>query len=112
MRPVLFVAIALNLTPLALLGPVTAMARQATPSASADAKPAFSTAATPLGVLLDNADTKAVLDKHIPQLINNDQISQARGLTLKGLQAYAGEVLTDTVLAEIDADLAKVPVKK
>jgi para-nitrobenzyl esterase len=69
---------------------------------------AFSTAATPLGQLLDNAGARAVLERHIPAFVSNPQITMARGMTLKGLQAYAPN-LTDEVLAAIDADLANLP---
>jgi hypothetical protein len=47
-----------------------------------------------------------VLEKHMPQ------IAQASGQvgtqTLKGLQAMAGDRLPDSLLAAIDADLAKI----
>ena len=39
------------------------------------------------------------------------QIDMARGLTLKALQGYAGDMLTDEALGKIDADLAKLPAK-
>jgi para-nitrobenzyl esterase len=64
---------------------------------------------TDLGTLLDNAGAKAVLAKHIPDLIANEQISMARGMTLKQLQGYAGDVLTEEKLAAIQADLNKLP---
>ena len=64
---------------------------------------------TDLGTLLDNAGAKAVLTKHIPDLIANEQISMARGMTLKQLQGFAGDVLTDEKLAAIEADLNKLP---
>jgi hypothetical protein len=93
----------------------TNVCAQTTPAAAATssaATPYYSTEETPLGDLLDNPDTKAVLEKHIPQVINNDQIDQARGMTLKAIQPYAGETLTDKILAEIDADLKDVPAPK
>ncbi|MGR4863103.1 hypothetical protein [Caulobacter sp. LARHSG274] len=64
-----------------------------------------------MGDLLDNPATKAVLDKYIHDMISNEQISMARGMTLKALQPYSGEALSDAVLAKIDADLAKIPAK-
>jgi para-nitrobenzyl esterase len=70
----------------------------------------YNTAATPLGDMLDDPAAKAVLEAHIPDMINNDQISMARSLTLKALQGYAPN-LTDDTLAAIDADLAKLPAK-
>ncbi len=96
------------------LSPMLANAQAASGSVSSSsaATPYYSTDETPLGDLLDNPATKAVLEKHIPQVINNDQIDQARGMTLKAIQQYAAEVLTDKVLAEIDADLKNIPAPK
>ena len=82
-------------------------------AADAPAAPAaqMSTATTDLGTLLDNAAAKAVLQKYIPQVISNPQIEMARSMTLKQLQGFAGDALTDATLASIDADLAKIPAK-
>ncbi|EHJ62866.1 hypothetical protein NSU_0160 [Novosphingobium pentaromativorans US6-1] len=71
----------------------------------------YSTSETEIGVLLDNPEAKAVLDKHMPGFTANPQVSMARGLTLAGIQQYSPDTVTDEVLAEIDADLAKIPVK-
>jgi hypothetical protein len=69
-----------------------------------DAK--FSTATSTINELVANPEAKAVLEKHMPQ------IAQASGQvgtqTLKGLQAMAGDRLPDSLLAAIDADLAKI----
>lgn len=81
----------------------------AAPAYAAETK--YSTAETQIGTLLDNAETKAVLDKHIPSFASNPQIAMARAMTLKAIQGFAGDALNDAVLAKIDADLAKVPVK-
>ena len=77
-----------------------------TAAATPKAHPAYTTADTDLGTLLDDPAAKAVLVKHVPTLVNNDQIDQARGMTLQALQPYAGEVLTDDAMKKIDADLA------
>jgi hypothetical protein len=79
-------------------------------AAAAPAAPALSSE-TPLGDLLDNPAAKAVLQKHIPDMIANPQIEMARSMSLKQMQGYAGDALPDAKLAEIDADLAKVPAK-
>jgi hypothetical protein len=63
-----------------------------------------------VGDLLDNPAAKAILIKHVPALKDNDQIDQARPMTLRSLQAYAADTFTDKVLADIDADLATIPV--
>lgn len=87
---------------------VPAFAEGAAASAPA---PAWSTSTSSIGDLLDNPATKAVLEKRVPELVGNAQIEMARGLTLKAIQAYAGDALSDEKLAAIDADLAKIPAK-
>jgi para-nitrobenzyl esterase len=67
----------------------------------------MTTAATPLGDLLDNPGSKAVLAKYAPVLTQGGQVDQARPMTLKALQQYMPD-LTDEVLGKIDAELAKV----
>lgn len=63
-----------------------------------------------VGDLLDNPAAKAILIKHVPELKDNDQIDQARPMPLRSLQAYAPDTFTDQVYADIDADLATIPV--
>jgi len=94
----------------AALIPVTASSALADP-APAVAPAKLSTADTDLGTLLDNPGAKAVLQKYIPQMIASPQIDMARSMTLKQLQGYAGDALTDDTLAKIDADLAKLPAQ-
>ena len=81
----------------------------AAPAYAAETK--YSTAETLIGTLLDNPEAKAVLDKHIASFASNPQIAMARAMTLKAIQSFAGDALNDAVLAKIDADLAKLPVK-
>ena len=91
----------------------------ATPAVAADAaataaaaKPAYNVNDTDLGTLLDNPATKPVLQKYIPDVIGNPQIDMARGMTLKQLQSYAADKLSDETLAKIDTDLSKIPAAK
>lgn len=88
----------------------SALAADAAPAAAP--APAYSTSATNLGTLLDNPATRAVLEKHMPQMISNPQIEMARGFTLKVLQGFAPDGLTDELLAKIDADLAQIPAAR
>jgi hypothetical protein len=74
--------------------------------------PAYSVETTDIGTLLDNPATKAVLDKNLPGFTANPQIDMARSMTLKGVQQYAADTLTDAALAKVQADLNKIPVKK
>ncbi|MET0269396.1 MAG: hypothetical protein ABW173_03105 [Sphingomonas sp.] len=82
-----------------------AAAQSAAPATPA----AYSAEATDIGTLIDNPQTKAILSKHLPDFVANPQIDMARSMTLKQVQSYAGDTMTDEVLLKIDADLAKVP---
>lgn len=93
-----------------------ALADTKTPAAATPAPAAaFSSSATQLGTLLANPAAKAVLLKHIPQFVNGlgDNAERASGMTLKevqdALKSFSPDALPDAKLAEIDADLAKVP---
>lgn len=81
-------------------------------AALAQSAPAYSSASTDIGTLIDNPDTKAVLVKHMPGFVDNPQIGMARSMTLKQIQSFAADQITDEKLAAIDADLAKIPAKK
>ena len=83
---------------------VPAFADSQAPTATAK----FSVESTDLGTLMDNPATKAVLDKHLPGLTSNAQIQMARGLTLKALQQFAGDMITDAKLGDIQYDLDKI----
>ncbi|MEC3948177.1 hypothetical protein [Sphingobium sp. HWE2-09] len=89
---------------------VTAFAQTApAPAPAALAKAKYTAEETDLGTLLDNPATKAIVEKHIPGMTTNDQVDMARGMSLKAIQQYAPDDVTDQRLAAIDADLAKLP---
>lgn len=71
----------------------------------------YTTGSTEIGTLLDDPAAKAVIEKHIPGMTTNEQIDMARGMTLKDVQQYSPDAVTDKVLAAIDADFAKMPAK-
>ena len=81
-------------------------AQPAAAPAQTAAKPAYSTAETTIGDLIDNPVTKAVLDKHLPGFSDNQQISMARAMTMRQIQGFAADMLPDEKLALVDADLA------
>lgn len=60
-----------------------------------------------MGELIDNKDSKAVLDKHLPGMSENPQMEQARPMSLKALQQFAPNI-TDEKLKAVDEDLAKI----
>lgn len=90
---------------------IAAMLAMAPCAAFGQAAP-YSTTTTEIGVLLDNPETKAIIEKHIPGMTKNDQVEMARAMTLKDIQQYSPDAVTDKVLAAIDADLAKVKPAK
>jgi hypothetical protein len=91
--------------------PVLPAAAVAADAAAAPAS-AYSTSDTTIGDLLDNAATRAILDKYLPGFSTAEQIDMARAMTLKAVQPYASDTVTDDALAKIDAELAKLPAHK
>lgn len=79
---------------------------------AAAAATGYSVEDTDIGTLLDDPAAKAVIDKHIPGFSTKDQIDMARSMTLKSVQQYAPDMVTDKVLSDIQVDLSKLPVKK
>ncbi|MDX2276645.1 MAG: hypothetical protein NW206_14430 [Hyphomonadaceae bacterium] len=61
---------------------------------------------TPIGDLLDHPEARAILERHLPDVVSSDQIDMARPMTLKMIQAYAPDSITDEKLAAVDAELA------
>lgn len=116
-------ALALVLTVAAAPTMVAAQAAAPAPTAEAGKLP-YSSTTTTLGTLMADPQAKAVLVKHVPMFNQNaDQGAgqggiqeQASGMTLKELadvtKNYTGEMLSDKVLAGIDADLAKLTPAK
>ncbi len=97
----------------AMIGVSTAPLLAADAAAPAAAAPAaaFTTAGTDIGTLLDNAETKAVLDKLLPGLSTNEQIAMARPMTLRAVQQFAPDKITTEVLDQVDVELAKLKAK-
>lgn len=58
-----------------------------------------------VGELLANRETRAILDKHIPDLSPNPLVRAAEHISLKQVVAYSGSI-TPEKLAAIDAELA------
>jgi len=81
-------------------------------SAAVVAAPTYTTEETTIGELLDNPATKAVVAKYLPDVVSSDQIDMARGMTLRGIQQYSPDIITDDILTKIDADLAKLEPAK
>lgn len=91
---------------------VLAQAAPAAPAAAAAAKATgYTVADTDIGTLLDDPASKAIIDKYVPGFSANPQIDMARSMTLKMVQQYSSDTLTDPALANIQNDLNKLPRK-
>lgn len=77
------------------------------------AKPAhYSVADTLVGKLLDDPAAAAIIKEIAPNVYANDQFQSAgRELTLKAIQQYEPEGLSDANLAKIQAAFDKIPAK-
>lgn len=93
--------------------PAVALAQGAAPAPAGQAAAAgYSVEDTDIGTLLDDPATKAILDKNLPGFSANPQIDMARSMTLKSVQQYSPDTLTDQALASIQTELNKLPKKK
>ena len=79
------------------------------PTAAAARAAKYTTADTTIGDLLDDPAAKAIVEKAVPGFTSQGQIEMARGMTLRAIQAFAPDDLTDERLNQIDAELAKLP---
>jgi predicted component of type VI protein secretion system len=91
------------------LTPAIASAQAA---ASAAAAAHYSVDNTTIAELLADPAAKAAVEKHVPGMLSNDQIEMAKDMTLKQIQQFAPDNLTDKTLGDIDAEFAKLPAKK
>jgi para-nitrobenzyl esterase len=82
---------------------------QTAPSAEAPAAPFYSTSKTTIGALIDNPATKAIFAKYLPEVLADERLPQALGMTLKDAQPYAPEMITDEKLAKMDEELKTIP---
>ena len=99
-------------TTAALAQATTAASSQSSASAAQSSSAAkYTTSDTEVGTLLDDPAAKAIIEKYIPGFTTNDQVDMARGMTLKAVQQYAPDKITDEILAKIDAEFAKLPAK-
>ena len=78
------------------------------PAAAPAAAIKLTTAGTDIGTILDNPAAKAIVEQNIPGLTTNEQIDMARGMTLKDVQQYAADEVTDAKLAAIDVEFAEL----
>jgi para-nitrobenzyl esterase len=107
MRKIVSAVMLAALMPAAMIAVPAVAEAPAAPAAAAK----YAVETTDLGTLMDDPAAKAVLEKHLPGLVGNAQIQMARGLSLKQLQQFAGDMVTDAKLADVQLDLDKLPAK-
>jgi hypothetical protein len=72
----------------------------------------YSVKETLVGKMLDDPAAAAILKEMIPGVYANDQFQSAgRALTLKDIQQYEPDALSDANLAKIQGALDKIPTK-
>jgi len=72
----------------------------------------YSVETTLVGKLLDDPAANALLKQLIPTVYANDMFKSAgRDLTLRAIQQYEPEALSEANLAKIQAELNKIPAK-
>jgi para-nitrobenzyl esterase len=95
-----------HLTALFLLAASPAFAQ--TPALAAPAA-RYSVQTSTLGQLLENPQTKALLEKHFPEVAHHPQLNEGLGLTLPDVVQYLPDVVTPPKLAAMDAELKAIP---
>ena len=68
----------------------------------------YTTGSTQVGVILDDPDARAIVDKHLPGFSTNPDIDQGRGFTLNFMQKFDRDTITEEVLAGINADFEEL----
>ena len=76
--------------------------------AAPEATTGYSTATTRIGALLANPETRAVIDRHFPEVTADPRIGMAKSMTFRLVQKFAPDVFTDAALEAIDTELAGI----
>ena len=97
---------------LTLMAASPALAQSAPASAPA-AAPAASTysADTPLEVIVADPAAKAALAKTLPNLAAHPAFEQFKAMSLRQLQPYASDKISEEAVAKVDADLKALSAK-
>lgn len=74
--------------------------------AHAEEGQAYSVETTDIGTLIDNPATAEILEKYMPGFTTNGQVAMTRGFTLKSIQSYAPDMISEEALEGIEADLS------
>jgi acetyl esterase/lipase len=91
-----------------LLGIVSTLAFSQTTSAAYNTPAQLLNGDVEIGTLLSIPAAKAVLQKFVPEL-TMPAMGKAQSLSLRSLSRYAPQLVSDTMLQRIEAELAKLP---
>jgi hypothetical protein len=86
-----------------------ALAQSAPVQATATVSPY--TADTPLEVIVADSAAKAALDKTLPNISKHPAFEQFKAMSLRQLQPYASDKISDEAVSKVDADLKALPAK-
>jgi hypothetical protein len=104
-------ALAVGASPAFAAESATPPAKPASPPAATSATH-YSVETTLVGKMLDDPAANELLKKLIPSVYANEMFhSMGRDSTLKAIQQYEPEALSDQNLAKIQAELNKIPAK-
>ena len=92
-----------------LLAATPALAQAPVEPAAAAPAPKYSIQTSTLGQLLENPTTKALLEKHFPEVAHHPQLNEGLGLTLPDVVQYLPDVVTPPKLAAMDEELKAIP---
>jgi hypothetical protein len=76
--------------------------------APATQTPANLTIDAPIETLLADERAKAVVDAHLPGIASHPAYGQFKAMSLRAVQPFSQGMITDEVLAKIEADLAAI----
>ena len=75
---------------------------------AAESATGYSTATTRIGALLANPETRAIIERHFPEVTADPRITMAKSMIFRLIQKFGPEVFTETALHAVDAELAQI----
>mgnify|MGYP001165249469 CR=1 FL=1 len=100
--------LALPLLTIATLPAVAQTVSDDSPPPAAGLKLSLFNLDTPIGTLIADERSRAVLDKHLPGLSTDENLAKFKTMSLREFQPYTGGKLTDEMLKQVGADLAEI----
>lgn len=69
----------------------------------------YTTSATSIGTLLKDPAAAAIIEKQIPGFTTDSRIGMASGMTLRQVQRFRPNIVTDEKLSAMDQEFSKIP---